>query len=82
MVASQNVGCVLRGYHKPQLNARRTGWGGGGGGGGRLQLPKFWATQIFGQHEKFGQSLFLKKLACVCVFFRRDIFFFNLKSPL
>ena len=37
--------------------------------------------RFFGQQEKFGQSQFLKKFACVCVvvvfFFRSDIYILN-----
>ena len=47
---------------------RRMGQGGGERGG--LQpLSKFGQLRFFGQQEKFGQSQFLKKFACVCVFF-------------
>ena len=48
--------------------------------------PKFGQLRFFGQQEKFGQSQFLKKFACVCVrvvfffFSKRNIFYFNLKS--
>ena len=51
---------------------------------GGLHPPKFGQLRFFGQQEKFGQSQFLKKFACVwvcCFFFpKRDIFYFKLKS--
>ena len=46
-------------------------------GRGAAASPKFGQLRFFGQQEKFGQSQFLKKFACVCAcccFFRREIF--------
>ena len=50
-----------------------------GGARGAAAPPKFGQLRFFGQKEKFGQSLFLKKFPCF--FFEEiDIFYFNLKS--
>ena len=55
-------------------------WAGGAGeGGGAAAPPEFGQLRVFGQQEKFGQSQFLKKFACVCAcccccFFRGAIF--------
>ena len=45
----------------------------GGGARGAAAPPKFGQLRFFGQKEKFGQSLFLKKFPCF--FFRRDRYF-------
>ena len=52
------------------------------GGGGCAVIPKLGKLRFFGQEEKFGQSQFLKKFACVRArcnfffffFFRREMF--------
>ena len=49
---------------------RRMGRGSGGGGWAAAlpppPPPEFGQFRFFGQQEKFGQSQFLKKFACVC----------------
>ena len=44
--------------------------------------PKFGQLRFLGQQEKFGQSQFLKRFACVCAccffFPKGNIFYFNL----
>ena len=44
-------------------------------------LPKFWATQIFGQLQKFWQNQFLQKFPCfVSSFFLSKQYFFFILS--
>ena len=52
-------------------------------GAGSCRSPKFGQLEFIGQQEKFGQSQFLKKFACVCACFfcsKRDISYFKLVS--